>query len=191
MIKLHETIDRAGNLDDSTFDKELSKCYEDVFNNSKYAKVICQYLDMQESPTYIFGVMTLIDFFFIESCMYSVGICDTPNRLNMKAMEEWDPSEGFYNKPNAYYMSVMKKYEAGIRSQPWYLKHKDYLDSFSIISIMLSEQRAKGLKRAWNGNPKCVAWSYVNKITVLQFICILSYPLRSNCHLILKHKGEY
>lgn len=41
---------------------------------------------MQIHPVYIFGVITLIDFFFIESCMYSAGICDTPTRLNYKAL---------------------------------------------------------------------------------------------------------
>jgi hypothetical protein len=51
----------------------------------------------------------------------------------------------------------MKSYETGIRNQPWYLKHQDYLESFSIISIMLSDKRAKGLKKAWIGNQKCVA----------------------------------
>lgn len=54
-------------------------------------------------------------------------------------MKGWDPSQThFLDKPNPYYLTIMQDYELRLKSQEWYRKHEAYLESFSIISSMLS-----------------------------------------------------
>lgn len=83
MIKMLETVDLATEVSDEEFNEAVKSNYEDIFDKSKYARAICQYLDMQSNPAYIFGEITLMDFFFMESCLYSIGMADSPKRLDM------------------------------------------------------------------------------------------------------------
>lgn len=83
--------------------------------------------------------MTIIDFFFLEVCIYMNGIYSHPDRISNKPMKGWDPSQThFLDKPNPYYLTIMQDYELRLKSQEWYRKHEAYLESFSIISSMLS-----------------------------------------------------
>lgn len=65
MIKLIEIAEKGATISTETFNESCKKIYEYSFNNSKYVREICQYLDKQDKPSYIFGEITLIDFFFL------------------------------------------------------------------------------------------------------------------------------
>lgn len=50
--------------------------FEELMNNSKYIRQVSQYLDRQEQPEFVFKQLTLIDFFYFETCQYILGIFD-------------------------------------------------------------------------------------------------------------------
>lgn len=45
----------------------------------------------------------------------------------------------------------MKKYQKFMKSQLYYVKHKDYLDSYKIVGEQMSEVRVRGLRKLWAG----------------------------------------
>ena len=68
-------------------------------------------------------------------------------------MKEWYACKTHYlNKPNAYYLRVMSRYEKMIKSQPWYVSNQDKLESFSMVCTLMPEDRIKGIKKFWQGN---------------------------------------
>jgi hypothetical protein len=70
-----EEIDRYG--------KEL---YEEMMNGSQYVKEICQHIDKKEGVGYVFKELTLIDFLFMESCVYLLGLFDKTSRVDLEGM---------------------------------------------------------------------------------------------------------
>jgi hypothetical protein len=50
--------------------------FEELMNNSRYIRQVSQYLDRQENPIFVFKELTLIDFFYFETCQYILGIFD-------------------------------------------------------------------------------------------------------------------
>jgi hypothetical protein len=47
----------------------------------------------------------------------------------------------------------MRGFKQRMMNEPFYLKHKQYLESFSILNAFLSEERSKGIKKMWLGDP--------------------------------------
>lgn len=89
---------------------------------------MCEYLALQKEPTYIFGEPTIIDFFFMETCYYTKGMFDSPERLDLEDLHPKSTNEMVERTKNCvYYLEIMKKYLKKMRSQPWYLKHQKYL----------------------------------------------------------------
>lgn len=110
------------------FNKFVVAWFDAYFSSTKYVKEICQYIDKQAKPSFVFGELTLIDFFFMECCFYMNGFYNHPERINHQSLNEWDKnSTHFLDKPNAYYLSICNEYEKMLKSQPWYVKNQDQL----------------------------------------------------------------
>lgn len=53
---------------------EKKATYERLLNESGYIREICTYLEQQrKEETYVLGTITLIDFYFLETCHYILG----------------------------------------------------------------------------------------------------------------------
>ncbi len=97
-------------------------------NRSKFIKFLCQYLDQQKEPKFIFGNITIVDFMAMETFACLLGIFDHEERIYTETLESWVPDHGKpLSKPNAYYISVMKNYRGRIVEMPFYKKHKAFL----------------------------------------------------------------
>jgi hypothetical protein len=51
----------------------------------------------------------------------------------------------------------MKKYQKFMKSQAYYVKHKDYLCSYKVIGAQMSDIRVNGLRKLWAGDYEEVA----------------------------------
>jgi glutathione S-transferase len=128
-------------------------------NRSGYVREICEYLDGQLNPKYIFGTrMTIADFLFMETCNYMLGLSGNVDKYPLQPKEEEESKElvnfleGSYRagkKPNKYYLKVMRDYRQRLQNHSFYQKHMQFLESFSIISIFTSQERAAGLRKIW------------------------------------------
>lgn len=105
---------------------------------------------MQKVPAYILGNITILDFFFIESALYMVGFFGSPHRVHSEMLMGWDQERThILQKPNVYYLKVMRDYLNNMRTEPFYVKNKEYLESFSIRSSFFGPEREQGLKNIW------------------------------------------
>lgn len=84
--------------------------FENTLRDSKFVKEICEYLDKNNNEGYIFGSLTVVDFFFLEICIYINGIYSHVDRTHPK-LDGWDPARTYLlDKPSAYYLSIIQRY---------------------------------------------------------------------------------
>ena len=84
-------------------------------------------IDVGRNFGFVFGKITLIDFFFLETCFYMRGIASSKERVYFERLSEWDPNGHYLSKPNVYYLDIMERFEKMMTRQEFYLKNADYL----------------------------------------------------------------
>jgi hypothetical protein len=47
------------------------------------------------------------------------------------------------------YLKIMQEYQTWMKSQPYYLQHSEYLESFKVVGSLTSPGRTKGFRRIW------------------------------------------
>ena len=52
----------------------------------------------------------------------------------------------------------MRGFKERMMNEPFYLKNKQFLESYSILSAFVNEERTKGVKKMWVGDPKFISW---------------------------------
>lgn len=159
MMKIMDLVDKSCKMTPEEFKKQSMRCFDCHFSNVKYVKQCCQYIDQRSQVSFILGEITLLDFFFMECSNYMLGIYNHPDRVDKKQLEGMCIfSARASQKPNVYYLGVIQSYFKMMKNQPWYLKHKDYLESFSMVCKLMHDERKKGLKKIWLGDPKMIAF---------------------------------
>jgi hypothetical protein len=116
---------------------------------------MCQFVDQHPQVGFVLGEPTIIDFFFFESCQYAQGLFGQPHRIEKWLDKEESKRKGL--KPSIYYVEIMAKYLEFMKSQEWYIKNRQYLESFSILCKMMPPERVQGIRALWMGNPQYVA----------------------------------
>lgn len=63
---------------------------------------------------FILEKITILDFLFLESCLYMIGVFDHLDRVD-------SPS------PNSKYLTTMRKFKLMMRDLPFYKENQEYL----------------------------------------------------------------
>lgn len=125
------------------------------YAESGYLREICIYLQRQQrKDAFILGSVTILDFLFLESCHYMLGMfnnidqkrrCPITNIFcdffNCKSAED--------TPQQLKHLTTMRNYVQFMCSQPFYTNSRDFLQSFSIICKSFKEERVKGIKKMW------------------------------------------
>jgi hypothetical protein len=116
-------------------------------------------LQSQDKNGFIFGSLTLVDFYFLETCFYILGFFGSVDK-------EYNRSyESFYNsvvspnlkkQSNKMYLEEMRSFVNKMKNLTFYRKYKEYLESFSLIFRQMSEEKVEGIKKIWVGEIKYV-----------------------------------
>jgi len=99
---------------------------------------------------FVFGGMTLLDFFFLESSHYMLGVF-----LNLVDKDQNLP-ENLKKVMNNKDLCTMKHfktilaYTQFMENLPFYQVNHQYLESFSIVGDSFSQERKNGLKKIWS-----------------------------------------
>jgi hypothetical protein len=137
------------------------KAYLDKFlNESGYIREICTYLQRQGAKNcFVLGTMTVLDFLFLESCHYMLGMFNTLDEKRIcpitHMLRDFFSAPQEPTLPEFKYLETVRDYLAFIYTLPFYAGNREYLESFSIISETcgtFSEQRVKGLRKMWSYN---------------------------------------
>ena len=118
------------------------------------------YLQRQRArECFILGTLTILDFLFLESCHYMLGMFNTIDEKKICPITHL--LRDFFTAPNDpppaefKYLDTMRSFVSFLYALPFYAHNREYLESFSIISDMcasFSELRVKGLRRMWAYN---------------------------------------
>jgi hypothetical protein len=104
----------------------------------------------------VLGSLTILDFLFLESCHYMLGMFNTIDEKRECPITH--VLRDFFTGPEEAppvefkYLDIMRKFIQFMYGLPFYASNREYLESFSLISDMcagFSEKRIKGLKRMW------------------------------------------
>lgn len=84
--------------------------------------------------------MTILDFLFLESCHYMLGMFNTLDAKRMCPIT--NVLRDFFTGPEEAppqefkYLGIMRKFIAFMYELPFYASNREYLESFSLISDM-------------------------------------------------------
>lgn len=105
------------------------------------------------------GSITLLDFLFLESCHYMLGMFNSIDEKRLCPITHL--LRDFFTEPNDpppaefKHLDTMRAFVSFVYTLPFYANNREYLESFSIISDMCAsfpEKRVKGLRRMWAYN---------------------------------------
>jgi hypothetical protein len=131
--------------------------YERLMNDFPFIREICELLRGQPEGAFILGTFTLVDLYFWETCFYILGIFGSIDREYTRS------DESFYNsivssslqrKSNKMNLEDMRRFAGRMEALPFYQRNKGYLESFSVIYSLMSEEKVEGLRRIWVGDAK-------------------------------------
>jgi hypothetical protein len=97
-------------------------------------KEFCDLLLREGKRQFLLGSPTLVDFYFLESTAYMLGI--------------FGGLEG--RRPGVRYLRVMHSFHLFMRSQGYYLKNRAYLESFAVVGSRMSPAIVSGISRIWS-----------------------------------------
>lgn len=95
----------------------------------------------------------------MESCFYLLGIfgnIDKEYNCTFDSFYHSVVSVETKRKPNKLYLQQMRSFAARFAGKAFYRRHREYLESFSLIFSRMSQERREGLRRIWVGLPRCV-----------------------------------
>jgi len=106
---------------------KISEWYMQFLAVSGYMRELSEMLLQQEDPFFVLGNITIVDFYYVESAHFLLGMfgCITMEIAN----ERWHPRILAYNgkTKGIKYLKAIKRYHEAMKNQPYYLKHKGYL----------------------------------------------------------------
>lgn len=104
--------------------------------NSLYLRELT--LLLLDGREFLLGKLSILDFIFSESCHYMLGIF---GRLDNVPVQELSF--------NLQMINVMRQFRRRVLTLQNVQAHLDYLNSFSIMFILASQERMEGFKRIW------------------------------------------
>ena len=101
------------------------------------------------SAKFILGNITVLDFYFVESSNYMLGLYGSLSK--QIANKGWKERSAKYGKKirGIHYLAIMNDYQQKMKKLPYYEYHQKYLESFLVIGSLMSPMRAKGFRRIW------------------------------------------
>ena len=136
---------------DLEINKDKLLLYERWINDSGYIAEVCEYLNHEDGGiNFIFGGITLIDFFFMQSSHIMLGIfssvIDQKGQIPQQLLKAaGDPKQVFQLR----HFKLIAEYVYFMQSQSFYKNNKGYLESFSMVCDSFSQERSQGLKKIW------------------------------------------
>jgi hypothetical protein len=116
--------------------------FENVMNNSCFIRETCELLSAHPRRRFVLGTLTVVDFYFWESCFYVLGFFGRLDREYSRSFES------FYNsvvasdargKSNKMYLADIRRFAARMAALPAVRRQKGYLDSFPLLLGSASE----------------------------------------------------
>ena len=95
-----------------------------------FIRDICEQLQGKEEEEFAFGSLTLVDFYFWETCFYILGIFDGLKKedgRNYNSLYDSEVPCNAQKKPNKLYLNDMRKFVAKMKRMAHYIRCKDYL----------------------------------------------------------------
>jgi hypothetical protein len=146
---LFELADTAAVIEEENLLPTIEAYYKKVLRESDYMKQLCDFIIHEGNGQFILGNITILDFYFVESSNYMLGLFGSLDKQIANA--HWKPKSEKYGKKvrGASYLKVMKNYHVLMKSLPYYQEHENYLESFCLIGSLMGTGRAKGFRRIW------------------------------------------
>ena len=115
-------------------------------------------MENNEKENFIFGGLTIIDFYFLETCFYILGFFGTIENSSNECYEQFynSVSTNHSKKSNKSHLLQMKRFVDKMKALPYYQKNKKYLESFSLIFNKMNEEKINGIKKIWGGGSKYI-----------------------------------
>lgn len=132
--------------------------YQEAIAQSRYIEHICLLLEDLNNSGFIYGDISIVDFYFFETCYYYLGffgkIDEEEEHIEWFSLESQSQNiQAQIEKPaNIKYLRTMKKYYNRFKGMPHYVKNKSFLQSFSIQHDGHSTERKIGMKKIWVQN---------------------------------------
>jgi hypothetical protein len=120
---------------------EERRSYRELMRNSMYLKELCDYVTQQSPEGYVFGDLTILDFLFLESCIYMLGGFDrvdgVEHETKLHKRRRKSSCDSSVEPELLLCLRVMRNFLARITAEPFYIRNKKYLESFSILSPLV------------------------------------------------------
>lgn len=98
-----------------------------------------------------------MDFYFMESCFYILGVWGTLDRDYSRSFESFYNSvvsTSAHRASNKHFLEIMRQFYSRMKQLPYYRMNKEYLESFPAIHKLMSAEKIGGLRRLWVGEQK-------------------------------------
>jgi hypothetical protein len=131
--------------------------YEDFLNGFSFVRELCQKLEEGQNVSFILGELTIVDFYFMESCFYILGIWGTLDRDYSRSFESFSNSvacPSAQRTSNKHFLETMRQFFSRMSHLPYYQMHREYLESFPVLHRLMSAEKNAGLRRLWVGDQK-------------------------------------
>jgi hypothetical protein len=112
-------------------------------------KEFCDLLIKESKREFILGRATVVDFFFVESSSYMVGMFSCLDKDLTKGA--WKSKAEQYGKKvrGMRYLRVMHTFRHFMKSQAYYQNYKGYLEGFPLLGCLVNPNKLKGMNRIW------------------------------------------
>lgn len=99
-------------------------------NDFPFIRDICELLQGKDEEEFAFGSLTLVDFYFWETCFYILGIFDGIEKEDGRNYESFYRTIvpcSVHKKSNKLFLNDMRKFVAKMKKMPHYIRCRDYL----------------------------------------------------------------
>lgn len=131
--------------------------FENFMNGFSFIRDLCIKLEEGQNVSFILGELTIVDFYFMESCFYILGVWGSLDQNYSRSFES------FYNSvvcpsaqrtSNKHFLETIRQFYSKMGQLPYYRMNREYLESFPVIHKLMSADKIAGLRRLWVGDQK-------------------------------------